>query len=132
MTLFRPTSKNKCLLKRLTSSKVEIRKFLATPKQITQKHFSCITDCHNDFEKGKDLENTLKQILKVLSSFYNYDVINELCPNLHALTGDATNSLGEINFISTVYQTFKNFDYKGTTSSCFYIIKHTDFLVFNS
>ena len=47
-------------LTRLTSSKVVFRTFLATLKQITQSHSSCITDCQHDFEEGKHLGNTFK------------------------------------------------------------------------
>ena len=45
---------------RLTNSKVEVRKILATLKQITQSHSSSISDCQRDLEKGRHLENTLK------------------------------------------------------------------------
>ena len=47
-------------LTRLTSSKVVFRTFLNTLKQIMQSYNSCVTDCEQDFEKGKNLENTFK------------------------------------------------------------------------
>ena len=41
---------------RSTSTKVVLRTFLATLKQITD----CIIDCQHDFEKGKHLQNIFK------------------------------------------------------------------------
>ena len=64
-------------LSRLTSSKVVFRTFLATPKQITQNYTSRITDCRHDFEKGKNLQNTFKEIWKLPSFVYGYDVISD-------------------------------------------------------
>ena len=65
-------------LPQLTSSKVAFRTFLATLKWIRQNYSSCITVCQHDFEMAKHLENTFKEILKLLSSVYDYDVINDL------------------------------------------------------
>ena len=47
-------------LPRLTSSKVEVRSFLATLQQLMQSYSSCISHCQHNFEKGKHLENNLK------------------------------------------------------------------------
>ena len=47
-------------LPRLNSSKVMFRTFLATLKQIMQSYSGCITDCQQDFEKEKHLENTFQ------------------------------------------------------------------------
>ena len=34
-------------------------------------------NCQPNFEKGKSLQSTFKYILKLLSSVYDYDVIND-------------------------------------------------------
>ena len=48
------------------------RTFLATLKQIMQSYSGCITDCQQDFEKEKHLENTFQNKYSV----YDY-VIND-------------------------------------------------------
>ena len=53
------------------------RTFLATLRQIKQSYSSCLTYCQYDFENGKHLQNTFKQTLKLPSSVYDYDVIND-------------------------------------------------------
>ena len=96
-------------LPRLTSSKAVVRKFLATLKNITQSHSSCINNCQRDSEKRNHLQNTLKWILKPLSSFYDYVVINYVFPESNALRQHAANCLGELDFVSTVNETSKKF-----------------------
>ena len=67
------------------------------------------SDCQDDFENLIHLEDTLKQILNLvlLLSIIKMLVIN-VCPYFNALRNNATNSLGKLNFISIVHQTFKN------------------------
>ena len=76
-TLFRPSFKSACVLKRVSAinqPKSCVKNiFLA---KLKPSYSSCIIDWQRDFENRKHLENTFKWILNLPSSVFDYDVIN--------------------------------------------------------